>query len=629
MARMATARKLLLGLLGGGGGIAYLFRDEFTTDETAPIATPHTALPGPGTLTVVQTDGQYSTSNGRLVVPAQSTPVATDLGTYSTTDIPRAAGVALFGLHRFSTVATFYFQLGTGAVNNEGSTHQFTRSPYGYELQDGSQLHRVGGDPATGTDYIFGIILRSTGAYYLADEAILAVGYDATAANVRVRSQNTTAVYTLDYLRAVQLPAPFSDDNVAIYTDATPTDGDTATAGQDALHYIQWTPALNEVFEIRFRYIDDDNCMVLRCSQAGSTMKLIKRIAAAETEIASTAGFTFTVGTKRRVYLRYTGPVIYSGVVNVGIGAQTTNCGHNSDVTGCKISGGATLANWHIYPSILPSATMDMISRYTNPFSSGSGRSPQTISVANGGDIAAAIATMNSGDTLSLAAGGSYTFAGGVNGFTGLPSGYWGQRTTVEGNGATITGGAISLSLTGKRHFNIRNLNLIDATSRCVAATNCRWFSFENVVAASDVGVALLDVFRFVASRNGVVTNCTAGTSTGWGEHDGFECTDHCGDMTFSGCEAYGVIHGFEVWTGDAPNGRTYRITWRNCSSHNNAVGYSSEGGTQSVAHVEIVADGCTAATNSEFDYQGIDGATLYIEHGTGGTTNGSVTIRS
>jgi hypothetical protein len=37
MMRNRTARKLLLGILGGSStGITYLYRDEFTTDEAAP-----------------------------------------------------------------------------------------------------------------------------------------------------------------------------------------------------------------------------------------------------------------------------------------------------------------------------------------------------------------------------------------------------------------------------------------------------------------------------------------------------------------------------------------------------------------------------------------------------------------
>jgi hypothetical protein len=49
----------------------------------------------------------------------------------------------------------------------------------------------------------------------------------------------------------------------------------------------------------------------------------------------------------------------------------------------------------------------------------------------------------------------------------------------------------------------------------------------------------------------------------------------------------------------------------------------------QTLAHEDIIADGCTANDNSGFDYQGVDGSTLIIRNHTGGTTNGSVDIQS
>jgi len=49
------------------GGIAYLLRDQFTTPEAAPIASPRTCEPGPGTLALTQIDGaQWSIVDGNL-----------------------------------------------------------------------------------------------------------------------------------------------------------------------------------------------------------------------------------------------------------------------------------------------------------------------------------------------------------------------------------------------------------------------------------------------------------------------------------------------------------------------------------------------------------------------------------
>ena len=38
--------------LMGGGGLTFLLRDDFTTAEAAPLASPRTAEPGPGTWSI-------------------------------------------------------------------------------------------------------------------------------------------------------------------------------------------------------------------------------------------------------------------------------------------------------------------------------------------------------------------------------------------------------------------------------------------------------------------------------------------------------------------------------------------------------------------------------------------------
>ena len=66
MSPMNVAKKMMLLKLGGAGSggaapaITYLLRDEFTTDESAPATSPMAAEPGPGTSTLVQTDGSFA-----------------------------------------------------------------------------------------------------------------------------------------------------------------------------------------------------------------------------------------------------------------------------------------------------------------------------------------------------------------------------------------------------------------------------------------------------------------------------------------------------------------------------------------------------------------------------------------
>lgn len=612
-----------------GGLPIFLFRDEFITDAIAPLETPRNAEPGPGAWTIVQNDGQMSIVASELTVPAQATALSGDLAMYSNANIPRTVGLALIILIRFSTLNSFGVMFGSAIATNE-LNHTWAWSAFGHEIYGAGLLQRPGATYALNTDIILTMVLRTIGAYFIKNEELLAVDYNGNLANVRAKLTNMSAVLKEDYVRVAQLASSFAPDILPIYTDATPTADDTATGHQDAVHYIIWTPVAAETFEIRFRWVDDDNCLVFRCSQTGSTAKIIRRLAGAETELFSVAR-AWTIGTPFRVGLRYINNRIHAHVVNVASLVNDLTCGFNSEIATAKITGFATATNWEIYPSIIPSAVMNEIARYSNPFLNGSGRSKQVINVADGGDIAAAIATMRAGDTLNLATNGNYTFGGAVDGFTALPSGFWDHKTTVLGNGATITGGSIAIRLADKRHIHIENLRLIDAVARSIYVTNSRWMTFDNIYASSNVNSTFLDVFRFVSSRDIAVTDCEAAPSTGWAEFDGLECSDQCGDIIFRNCVAHGVVHGFEVWSSTlaANVWKNYNITFLNCSSYDNLVGYSSEGGPQALAHIEIVANGCTASNNSQFDYQGIDGSTLYLENNTGGTVNGLVTIRS
>src|SRR5690554_5370131 len=83
-----------LSRVSGVTPIVWLLRDEFLTDEAAPLASPRTAEPGPGTLTLVQNDGQMSISDGKLLIPVQVTPAWGDQGFYGPA-MARIAGRAL------------------------------------------------------------------------------------------------------------------------------------------------------------------------------------------------------------------------------------------------------------------------------------------------------------------------------------------------------------------------------------------------------------------------------------------------------------------------------------------------------------------------------------------------------
>ena len=89
------SRKLLKLLRRGGGtwiSKNALLYDKFSTPDAAPITSPRTCEPGPGTLTFVQPSNQLSIANGKLV----SAAVAEYAGLASTGTLSVASGVASF-----------------------------------------------------------------------------------------------------------------------------------------------------------------------------------------------------------------------------------------------------------------------------------------------------------------------------------------------------------------------------------------------------------------------------------------------------------------------------------------------------------------------------------------------------
>lgn len=76
--------------------LRWLLYDQFYTAESAPLTSPRTCEPGPGSFELIQNDGQFNISGGRLYLPAQTTPVYGDLLLRSIDSFTHAPGLAMF-----------------------------------------------------------------------------------------------------------------------------------------------------------------------------------------------------------------------------------------------------------------------------------------------------------------------------------------------------------------------------------------------------------------------------------------------------------------------------------------------------------------------------------------------------
>lgn len=216
-------------------GVTYLLRDEFTTDAAAPLLSPRTCEPGPGTLTIVDTRSELSISSGKLSLN----------NTAVTGGNPGLWGGALSR------------QAGLATITQFAETHAGTSVRFGFDtnltgLLDDANLYannttlRAGigtqdipvGALTSSADYVAGAVLRGTGAFILikggafSDWTLVWVATNGSAATVYPAIATVFRTATCDYMRVSQFPAPWTTDYGIADVHATPSVSGTDYAGQ-------------------------------------------------------------------------------------------------------------------------------------------------------------------------------------------------------------------------------------------------------------------------------------------------------------------------------------------------------------------------------------------------------------
>lgn len=322
-------------LLSAASSIVYLLLDRFTTDAAAPLASPRTAEPGPGTLTLVQTDGQFSISGGALQIPTQATPVVGDLGLYSS-GLSRVAGRTVLG-SLTKTGGTFWPFLGWHI-----NTLLAAASPsIGFSLQlvgtNDIYAHQATGaflvaSHALATEYQTAVVLRSSGGYVLfkggafSEWTLLWVFFGQTTTPVYAVLSNFSGVAVLDNLRVTDLPAPWNTD----YGIATQRLSGSRSAGDTFAHEanalieatVTTRPSAGQL-ELRFRVQDANNYWQITVDSTGA-LDLDEVVAGVVTQRGTAAGviangdriMITAAGTTIRVYEADTLRITYASATN-------------------------------------------------------------------------------------------------------------------------------------------------------------------------------------------------------------------------------------------------------------------------------------------------------------------------
>lgn len=261
-----------------------LLLDNFTTDDSAPLGTPRTCEPT-GTLVTVETDGQMSISSAKLNFPAQASASWGDQGFRDNASRTRAAGLAVGATINLSTIGGngMWFGFGTGVSL---SYTQIVDRGFNIYTPSGNSLRLIDNGglrpdfelvPTTGVDYRLVAVLRSAGMFWFIKggaftEWTLLYVSNANTANGYPSWSNMSNAGTVDYLKCVNLIAPFTTDNGIATTALTGarSDGDTFTHTANCLIEFTVTTLPSDAVDFRFRQQDATNYWQLLVNANGS-----------------------------------------------------------------------------------------------------------------------------------------------------------------------------------------------------------------------------------------------------------------------------------------------------------------------------------------------------------------------
>lgn len=290
MGRNRRRRGIGIGLLGGAAPLVYLLRDEFTTDDSAPVDSPRTAEPGPGTLTFTQTDGQMSISSGALAFPAQASPGFGDQR-FHAASIGRAAGRALLARINITSGSQVAIEFANSGANwatlaeiQDGLSLYFYSGSSLDLLISGGVNNGALGSWATSTTYDVAIVLRGTGGFIFIKGGLFTnwtllfvVLNGTTSSNMSPAFWNYNAAGTLEFFRARDVGGVFATDTgIATVRDTSLASGDTFTGTADGIHDFEMTlngsPSAGDEVSLDFRRQDSNNLIrAIAKRNAGNT----------------------------------------------------------------------------------------------------------------------------------------------------------------------------------------------------------------------------------------------------------------------------------------------------------------------------------------------------------------------
>lgn len=210
--------------IGGTTPVTYLLRDDFTTDDAAPLTTPRTAEPGPGTLNASEVNGTLAVSSDWLEVRRTGANAWTTLGLVEDGSQARAAGVPLVVQARLEALG--YLQIGFKNTNTfdqpEHAVYYFPDGSLHIKTGSGTNIAVTPAGTLTASDVIEqATVLRASGDFHLykpdgGSWTLLYLQTNGTDSTLHAIVNSYSFDVDIDYIRvpdATYLPIPLASDS--------------------------------------------------------------------------------------------------------------------------------------------------------------------------------------------------------------------------------------------------------------------------------------------------------------------------------------------------------------------------------------------------------------------------------
>jgi hypothetical protein len=332
--------------------------DQFATDAAAPLTSPRTAVPGPGTLNLT-TAASLSTSGGKLIKGGAFVYAGSQA-------IARGDGLAIYARNLTITATSGNSPVigfsNDGAVIKDAINPRTTVSTIQC-YDNGTLCSYIDRNlPANSTIDVL-VIARPTkgalmfvrGSMYGKWRLVYVSDTDNTATLFPFIKALVTDNGWMDDVKVYNLGGLFATDFGFAHTyQASPSSPVNIASGPNAgIVEITWTPQANEIMELTLKKIDDDNKIIMRCNQAAGTCDLIQKLTGSESTLQTKAQ-TWTIGTAYRVWARFQNTSVYNvlSYVNTTVMHTKTIDASLSNATIYGASGFTVASNFAIWDSL-------------------------------------------------------------------------------------------------------------------------------------------------------------------------------------------------------------------------------------------------------------------------------------